>query len=458
MSFRRLAAMGVALVLMAVFAVPILHAPVEAKPISIAIDPSEQFQTMNGWEVTLALSDQPHAPRWASFHDQVLDRAINEVGINRVRLEVRSGAETHSDWNNRFFNGDLSYQDWKPYRYPVQNDNDDPNVINWDGFSFEELDWTVEEHLLPMMAKSEARGEKLWINICYVAFINSREAHYDPDEYAEFVLATYLYLQEKYGIVPDSWEVILEPDLKNDMWTGKMIGQAIVATAPRLQEAGFEPAFIVPSVTDMRNATPYMNQIAKVPGAMDHVIEFSYHRYKGANERNLRNIAKLADKHDIGASMLEYWFGRGNAELLYQDLAIGNNVAWQGRAVTGLFDSETRGGGEVTLTPRPDTRTNRQYFYDVRLGAVRIAANSDNRRVAKPLAFQNTDGSLAIVIKTDRAAQLRLQALPPGSYRVYSIVDGQTEELPAPLTTDETGGLDVEIPGAGLITISSRAP
>lgn len=455
---RCLAFIAIGLAVIAAFALPLPRAAAEARPVTIEIDASQRFQTMTGWEVTLNLSDQPHAPEWAQFHDQLIDQAINDVGINRVRLEIRSGAETRSDWNQRFINGDISHEEWKPYRYPVENDNDDPNLIDWDGFSFDELDWHVEQHVLPMLAKSEARGEKLWINICYVAFIDSRKAHHDAEEYAEFVLATYLHLQEKYGIVPDSWEVILEPDLMRRMWTGKMIGQAIAATAPRLEAAGFEPAFIVPSVTNMRNATLYLNHIAKVPGAMDHVIEFSYHRYKGVNEHNLRDIAKLAAKHDIGASMLELWFGRATAKVLYEDLVIGNNVAWQGRALIGLFDSPRRHPSGAPLRVRKDIRDNRQYFRDVRMGATRIHAGSDQPDMVKPVAFENVDGSITIIAATQQATAIRLRALPPGSYRVYFVADQHYAEVEHTLLVDASGELQIEMPGAGLITLTSYQP
>ncbi|MCR9079866.1 MAG: hypothetical protein NXH78_12295 [Hyphomonadaceae bacterium] len=439
-----------------IFWQPVCLGSAQAAPVSVELDPNQRFQTMHGWEVTLNLADNPHAPAWAEFHEEAIERAVNGIGINRVRLEIRSGAETDSDWNARFISGEISHDQWKPHRYPVRNDNDDPTVINWDGFSFAELDWTVEEHLLPLIAMAEARGEKLWVNICYVSFHDRREAHNDPDEYAEFVLATYLHLNEKYGIVPDSWEVILEPDLKPDMWTGKMIGEAIVATAPRLQAAGFEPAFIVPSVENMRNAVPYMKDIEKVPGAMDHVIEFSYHRYKGVSERNLREIADLAGKHEIGTSMLEFWFGRANSDILYDDLMLANNVAWQGRALMGLFNPPRKDDPNARLRVRRDIRHNRQYFRDVRRGATRLLATSNDASKATPVAFQNTDGSVTVILRVSEATRIRLNALPEGDYRTYYVADNRYRELPEARPVDEAGSMEIYMPGAGLITVTSH--
>ncbi len=428
-----------------------------ADPIQVDIDLNERFQTMNGWEVTMNLADNPDSPAWVDYHDQVLNRAINGIGINRLRLEIRSGAETRSDWNRKFISGEIGYEDWKPHRYPVTNDNDDPELIDWSGFSFDELDWHVEENVLPMMAISEARGERLWINLCYVSFITGWNDHHDAEEYAEFVLATYLHLNEHYGFVPDSWEVVLEPDLKRDMWDGRMIGEAIVATAKRLREEGFEPAFIVPSVTSMNNAARYIEDIAKVPGAIDEVIELSYHRYKGANPQNLKRIAKLGRKYDIGPSMLELWFGKANSDVLYEDIVIGDNVAWQGRALFGIFDPPPENQPGAHLMVRRDMRYNRQYFRDVRLGATRIAAQSSQKSKIKPVAFQNLDGSITVVLVADDETEIQLNALPSGDYRIYYIANQKYAEIDSGMTVDETGTLTINMPGPGLMTLTSRA-
>ncbi|MBI4674397.1 MAG: hypothetical protein HY741_22360 [Chloroflexi bacterium] len=45
---------------------------------------------------------------------------------------------------------------------------------------------------LPMRQKLQARGESLFLNVCYVAFTSNPYMQYtNAEEYAEFVLATY---------------------------------------------------------------------------------------------------------------------------------------------------------------------------------------------------------------------------------------------------------------------------
>ena len=448
------------LVVLGVLAWVFVHSgTASAGPVKIEIDASQRYQTMTGWEATLDLADAPYAPEWAPYHDELIDRAVDEIGINRVRLEIRSGAETRSDWIDNYLSGKIKYDQWKSHRYQIDNDNDDPNIIDWSGFDFSEFDWHIEENLLPMIAKMQERGEKLWINVCYVSFQSGPNVHRDPEEYAEFVLATYLHLQDKYGIVPDSWEVILEPDLERDSWTGEMIGHAMVATSRRLREAGFEPALIAPSVTDMSNTFRYVEDMARVPGAMDDVIEISYHRYRGTNRQNLREIAKLADRLGKKTSMLELWFGRANHNVLHEDLKIGNASSWQGRVLNGHFQINQPQGQPAILRPQPEMRYNLQYFLHVRSGAVRIGAASSSQRKMDPLAFQNPDGSTTLIIKAETAGDLEITGLSNGEYQVSYAVEAETRQLPGTIIVSSNEPLMTSIPAKGVLTLTShRAP
>lgn len=70
-------------------------APLAAQT-TITLDDAQTYQTMNGWECTayIASSCTPH---FDAIRDTVLALAVDDVGINRVRLEVRSGAENDVD-------------------------------------------------------------------------------------------------------------------------------------------------------------------------------------------------------------------------------------------------------------------------------------------------------------------------------------------------------------------------
>ena len=423
-----------------------------ARAVEITVDPAERHQVISGWEATAELVENPAAPMPAS-RPAVLDALVNDIGINRVRLEIRSGAETRSDILRRFVAGRVSFDAWKGQRYAMQNDNADPRVIDWAGFDFSELDWHVRTSVLPLKKRLAARGEKLFVNVTYVSFRDGYYFQQDPEEYAEFVLAAYLHLKQRFGLVPDAWEVILEPDMSKNAWDGRTIGRAVAAAARRLRENGFRPAFIVPSVTNVDNAAPLIDEIARVPGAMDAVVEFSYHRYRGNPERSLPQIARRAAKYGKRTSMLEFWFGRGSAEVLHQDLKLGQVSAWQGRVMGGHVTVANPDAANSLVLPRDEVRYNLQYFRYVRAGAQRIGARSSDLRRVDPLAFVNPDGKFVVVALAEAGSDLTIRGLPAGRYRVSFAVKQGSILRPERFDIAAGRALRTRIPGAGVITI-----
>src|SRR5262245_4650891 len=191
-----------------------------SEPVRIHLDAARRGQVMSGWEAVAQAGQE--LPEFPAFERQLFDLAVNDLGINRVRLEVRSGIEQRRDTWREHLSGALDAKAWRAIRYATVNDNHDPFTIDWSGFQFGGVDDRVRRVVLPMKDRLAARGEALFVNATYVAFTRQigtgfGYAHENPEEYAEFVLATYLHLQQTFGWVPDAWNVILEPD-NTDYW------------------------------------------------------------------------------------------------------------------------------------------------------------------------------------------------------------------------------------------------
>ena len=485
----------------------------------IAVNPSVVFQKMTGWEATLGLHVAEN-PAFPYFKDRLFDQAVNDLGINRVRLEVKSGIENSRDYSSELKKKLISAPQARCYRYATVNDNDDPFTINWSGFHFTDMDANIEQLLLPIKKRLEARGEKLFLNVNYVAFYKSisspgcppglRYDHENSEEYAEFVLATYLHLKSKYGLVPDTWEFHLEPD-NTPYWRGKQIGEAIAAAAKRLKANGFKPAFVAPSTTDMSNASPYFDEMIKVPGVLENLAEFSYHRYRGVSDAVLRGIGERAVRHKVNTAQLEHI--ASGYEDLHKDLTIGRNSSWSqyGLASTGavspaatdewtesmvtgpLLQASKSGdqkaidtavariktvmrdrvrysgdfGGDYYIIEARDptkpqivmgsrTKFLRQYFKYVRKGAVRIEATSTDQAV-DPVAFINANGGYVVVVKAVEGRSFSVKGLPAGVYGIKFTTTNQYDvDLPdVPIK----GGQQVvtRIPAAGVLTVYAKA-
>ena len=118
------------------------------EPVKIVFDPTAEYQVIEGFGAAI-----PWIPIWSktkpevppqgffgvtyrnlkgrkdplpsSFMEHILDAAVYELGLTRLRLEVG------------------------PYM-EKEKDNDDPNEVNLDAFCFSWLDSCVEEIVLPI--------------------------------------------------------------------------------------------------------------------------------------------------------------------------------------------------------------------------------------------------------------------------------------------------------------------
>src|SRR5262245_5406312 len=159
-----------------------------------------RYQTITGWEATIAAMVRDYYAA-DPYMSQVLNLAVNDLGVTRVRLSVHSGFENPVNHQTDYLNGVISEGTFiQNYAYNIVNDNSDPNALNLAGFQFAILDWQIDHIVRPMRQLTIARGEKFYINVNYVDFGTSSFEHFNnPQEYAEFMLAVFTHMQTKYG-------------------------------------------------------------------------------------------------------------------------------------------------------------------------------------------------------------------------------------------------------------------
>jgi subtilase family protein len=415
---------------------------------TIALNANVRFQTMHRWEGVAAGGPA----LWAGFTAQQIaraaDLAINDLNFTRARLEIVNGAEGSSVSSN-------------PARYTPVNDNNDPNVLNLSAFDFLFLDTAIDTIVRPLRQAAAAAGKTLYLDLRYVDFIaNTPFEHWrNPAEYGEFMLAVFTHMRDKYGFVPDSINVINEPDNSADYaGQGDKIGRMIVAAATRLQAAGFRvPDFGAPSVTAMGNLPGLFDQIATVPNALQYLTEISYHRYNSSGDPN--DIVSRALAHGKRTAMLEKWDADGNAALLYRDLTEVRASAWeQSQFIDGAPACQFNqmmflNNGVVEYCP--NTRLIRQYTRHVRPGAQRIEATSRNSALA-PVAFINSDGGYVVVVKADGTGSFSVGGLPAGTYGIFYASASRFDVNLPDVTISAGQALSTSMPEVGVITIYRR--
>lgn len=409
----------------------------------ISIDVNQRFQTIRGWETSDRVWEtDKKADRfdgsWIPLDDRIAQALVNEVGINNLRLHLGSGTENPRDSWRDFIEGRLSYTNHRNTLYEVINDNDDPMVANPSGFVFTGLDLHVDHVMLPMQRALAARGERLFVTLTFVDF-NWTDGRTqlvlakNPAEYGELILAAFRHLDTTYGFVPDALEMILEPE-NTDHWSGRAIGQAIVAVTDRLAAAGYTPQIIAPSTTWAERAVPYMEDIASVPGAAKRVSMLAYHRYGRFSQAALPAIAGMARQLGIETGMLE--FVDGTIDMLIEDLTVGNISAWQqygvarkvvngkpGASPSYYLDAVFTGDSIEGIALPLNTRMLAVVFRAWRAGAVRIAADSDDRDI-DALAALRPEGGIATILRVHAKTNAVLTGLPEGPYTFSGVTDG----------------------------------
>lgn len=418
--------------------------------LKVTVHPNIRHQTIRGWEVTLPLSvriQEDLAYIRHDFPEALFDVMANESGIDRLRMEIRSGAERPDRVAARFVSGDIDYETYKAKFYQPINDNDDPFVINPDGFDFSELDYYAESFVLPLLARDPDR--KIQITLCYVHFRDVPIVHLDPDEYAELILAAFRHLDTRWGLVPDLVEVILEPDNVSDpIFIPERVASIVAVTSARMKEKGYAPRFIVGSVVNPDNAQGYLEAVEALPAALKNVAEVNYHRYFHASRRTLSRLYERARSSGIETSMLEWWSSNADGSVLLEDLTIGGVSSWQNAYLKDFVSID--GGNPSTITAR--FRGLASAFRNVPRGSVRLEATGDAYGRIAP--FERPDGSLALLFWSNDESVLSVAGFADAKSvdaRYYD-PDGAEHKLSGNLTDD--GNIEISVPGSGLVVIA----
>ncbi len=438
--------------------------------ITVDVFPADEHQRIKGWEGSGQVGELDcDSTAFRLFSETLIDRLVNELGVNRIRLGARSGIEHPRNFFAEYLAGRLSYPLWRRTWFVAVNDNDDPRVLDASRFQWRDFDYVVESSVVPMRRALAARGERLYVNLNFVDFwlgagTKAFPHMKHPEEYAELILAIFDHMKAKYGFVPDGVELVLEPE--NTPYSGHDLGRSLVAASRRLKDAGYDPEFIGPSTTKAANATSHYDALVSVPGARERLDELSYHRYGGLSNAALRAILMRARRDGKTTSMLEH-IGSG-FDGLYQDLTVAGVSAWEQFALAycGRRDNPENPGVYYQVNDRDpahprinitnEAKLLRQVFRYVRPGAIRVGALTNDRQL-RALAFRSSSGGLVVVARAPGPVRFAVRGLHQGTYGVNYSTRAQRYNVDLPDVRVQAGRpLQVRLPANGAITIYRR--
>ena len=407
--------------------------------VAVKVDPSVRYQTILGWGKT---TPWLHAPKL--LHDQSIDRAVNDLGINRLRFEGQCGNKT-----------DRRSWEWL-------NDNADPFRINWKGFDTATLDARVGEWLVPWKKAVEARGEKLDLYVSPSFFRGGSSGDVppwllaNPDEYAEWALALLTRLRDVHGITADYYCICNEAG-NNNAFTPQVVGRMIKALGPRMRKAGFPTTIEFPESINAHVAWRYVEALRNDPEIWKYVGVIAYHWYGRDNQSAMVKLRDFARQRRLPTAQTE--FMNLTIDHLYDDMVLGGVSYWE---IYGLATPDYK----AALSHASSTAFNggrwywrfRQASHYVRPGAVRIECRSADAAV-RCLAFERDGRATVVLINTGAPRGKRPVAvggLAPGAYGVSRCVGRRPYEELGPQRVGADGVLAVELAPDSVTTLYPR--
>ena len=407
--------------------------------VTVAVDTSVRQQTIMSWGQTT-----PWLPAREMLRDQSIDRAVNDLGINRLRFEGMCGNKT-------------SRRSWE-----WLNDNDDPFDINWEGFNIAALDQRITDWLLPWKRAVEARGETFDVYLSPSFFKGGSTGDLppwmkdDPEEYAEWAMAWLLRMRDEHGIVPQ-WYSICNEAGNNNVFSPRVVADMIKALVPRMREAGFETLIQFPESINAQTAWRYIEQLQDDPQIWDWIGLISYHWYGRDNQTWMVKLRDFAVERGLPTAQTE--FMNLKIDHLYDDMTLGGVSYWEiyglatpdyGAALSHVSSATFRGGKWYWHF--------RQVSHYVRPGAARVAATSSDEAL-RCLAYEDDGRVTTVLINTTPPAAERaaaLTGLPAGEYGISRAVGQRIYEELGARTVDADGKLSVTVPANAVLTVYAR--
>ncbi len=278
-------------------------------------------------------------------------------------------------------------------------------------------------------------GERLFINLQLVDFGsgNATQGFFSnvsfanaAEEYAEFIAEVVKHLDDKYGIVPDALELVLEPDNTVE-WTGTTavmaarLNAALLAVHARLTANGYTiDQYIAPGTKSIQTAWKIIDEMVKNAQVLSLLDVFSYHLYSHRSNANRQEIWNRAVLYGKKTAQLE--LTGAIASTIMEDTEYAHSSAFQRWAlianhVSGYLNPDVTDPNSPTFAFNNYVAPMVQFMKYVRIGALEIEASGTNA-----VAYIGKNGGYTVIFQnpTGDYGPFTITGLPAGTYGVTS--------------------------------------
>ncbi len=269
---------------------------VDTQSVTVEINATTTFQTMQGFGTSIRLFDDPHVfdnfnpitQRAATTmtiaqQDEVLDKLYKDLKLTRVRSIIEGN--------------DIE----------VINDNADPNNTDLTKFNFA---WKRNDGFIEYIQRVIPRGVNTYF-LSPLTFENWMNET-NPAEYVEWAMAI-INRWKAQGVVLPYYSIINEPGYQRSRyWSGEYIRDVVKLLGAKLQAQGLNTKIVIPDDLNPVQAYNRASVILADPIARQYVGALATHLYDVPP--NLTNLKTLSNQYNIPIWMTEYSVGANGGD------------------------------------------------------------------------------------------------------------------------------------------------
>lgn len=397
--------------------------------VTVTLDPSVQYQAISGWGGSSWLPPQ----LTPALRSELIDMAVNEFGLTRLRLEPPGGNAAHQR------------------RWEWENDNADPDDVNWAALNRADMDARVAEAVLPFKQRVEANGDPFTMYLS-PSFFNGGSSgevppwlFHCPAEYAEFATSMLRYLKDIHGLNVDYYCILNEGGNDNAFWETTQ-ATMIKVVGPKMAHCGLSTKIQFPESISADTSWSIINAVRSDTEIWPYIGMLSYHLY-GGNDPARSKIRDFGKARGLSTAQTEYM--NLTMDVLYADFINGGVSVWEVYGLTSQFEARYE-----RLRRQGNYWKFRQVMRYVRPGAVRISATSGDTNL-RVLAFRKGATDTVVLINGTGTRRALLGPLPGGSYTTSCTTgSGPYQELGVQVT-DASGFLTFDVPSDAVLTVQT---
>jgi len=417
---------------------------------TITLDPSEKYQEIDGFGTCLiTFTTWPEA-----YHDPAFwDTIVNDLGVSLMRIPM-------------------------PEHMERTNDNDDPDIFNWQNFyTGDNANRSGFDSGMNLLQELQSRGVNRFLATPWSP-PDFTKTHKSPieggflradmyDEYAEYMAAYLIMAKKLYGI--DIQNISLQNELlfiepyRSCIFHPEAAREGVRALMHKLKKEGIQAKIVMPE--DMMFTGRMMSYIK--PTMEDEVTQnfkgyFGTHRHGGADE--LQEWVKQTQDFQKKYWMTETsghnpdWNGAFKlANDMVDYLEVGNFSAWIYWQIT---DRNTSGRYALMMDgkPTPKYYAAKHFYRYIRPDARRIKSESPNNHLRVTSYLHPKNGALTSVIinNSDTTQTINIEVLDANADEWKIFISDSTNYFYEVSNDSQNGSF--ELPAKAIATAVAEIP